>query len=71
MRKWSLNQHCECALIVGPVLESKERCGRICGGKGEVEVEAEGGCSGDCGEKSEVEGEIKGVGSHVAEDTRT
>jgi hypothetical protein len=44
------NQHCWCALIVGQVVGSRERCRRVCGGRGEVvadlvveEVEIESG----------------------------
>ena len=30
-----MNLHCECALIVGPVVERRGRCRRVCGGEGE------------------------------------
>jgi hypothetical protein len=30
------NRHCWYALIVGPVVGSRERCRRVCGGRGEV-----------------------------------
>jgi hypothetical protein len=43
------NRHCCCALIVGPVVECRKRCGRICGGKGEMEPAV----------KVEVEVEVK------------
>ena len=29
-----MNLHCECALIVGPVVERRGRCRRVCGGGG-------------------------------------
>jgi hypothetical protein len=35
------NRHCWCALIVGPVVGCRGRCGRVCGGKGEMKVEVE------------------------------
>lgn len=31
-----MNRHCECALIVGPVVERSGRWRRVCGGKDEV-----------------------------------
>jgi hypothetical protein len=33
------NRHCWCALIVGPIVGCRERCGRVCGGRDEVVVE--------------------------------
>ena len=33
-----MNRLCVCALIVGPVVERRGRCRRVCGGEGEVDT---------------------------------
>lgn len=32
-----MNRHCQCALIVGPVVERRGKCRKICGGKADGE----------------------------------
>lgn len=36
-----MNLHCQCPLIVGPVVESRGKCRRVCGGRGVGGVEVE------------------------------
>jgi hypothetical protein len=36
-----MNRHYECKLIVGPVVERRGRCRRVCGGEDEVGLKVE------------------------------
>ena len=50
-----MNLHCECALIVGPVVERRRRCRRVCGGEGE------GGGGGKGGRRDAMEESVERV----------
>lgn len=61
-----MNRHCQCTLVVGPVVEKRERCGRIaCGGKGavrgDIAVEAERMVGEERRDGAMAEGEEKKV----------
>ena len=61
-----MNRYCQCTLIVGPVVEKRERCGRIeCGGKGavrgDIAVEAERMVGEERRDGAMAEGEEKKV----------
>ena len=67
-----MNRHCECALIVGPVVERRGKCKRVCGGKVEearIEGEDENGRE-RVGMRSDGDGGRGGGGGKEGSDVR-